>query len=66
MVSAIKTLTSDVETLKQQLEFQLASMSAGLDTQKKKLDEKGHDMREVRIIPRDAPSKRSSVYVVFP
>jgi len=37
---AIKTLSSDVETLKQQLEFQLAAMSTGITTTKKSLDDK--------------------------
>ena len=37
---AIKSLSGDVETLKQQLEFQLASMSTGIATTKKTIDEK--------------------------
>uniref|UniRef100_A0A7S3AMB7 L-type lectin-like domain-containing protein n=1 Tax=Haptolina ericina TaxID=156174 RepID=A0A7S3AMB7_9EUKA len=43
----IKTLHNDMELLKQSLEFTLASMSSGLETQKEKLDDKSHDMREV-------------------
>jgi len=37
---AIKTLSGDVETLKQQLEFQLASITTGITTTKKSLDDK--------------------------
>ena len=38
---AIKSLSGDVETLKQQLEFQLASMNAGIASNKRNLDDKG-------------------------
>ena len=37
---AIKTLSSDVEQLKQQLEFQLSSMSTGISATRKSLDDK--------------------------
>jgi len=37
---AIKSLSGDVETLKQSLEFQLAAMAAGIVTTRKSLDDK--------------------------
>jgi len=43
---AIKSLTGDVETLKQQLEFQLASLSTGITTTKKSLDDKASGMQQ--------------------
>ena len=44
---AIKTLTSDVETLKQQLEFQMAAISNGIQTTKKNLDDKSDALNTV-------------------
>jgi len=44
---AIKTLTGDVEALKQQLEFHLASISTGVTTTKKNLDAKSDSMNAV-------------------
>jgi hypothetical protein len=44
---AIKTLSADVETLKQQLEFQLASMDAGITTTRKSLDDKAQAISQV-------------------
>ena len=44
---AIKGLTSDVETLKQQLEFQLASMHTGIATTRKSLDDKSEALGAV-------------------
>jgi len=41
---AIKTLTSDVDELKQQLEFQLSAMSTGISATKKNLDSKSDAM----------------------
>lgn len=45
--SAIKILSQDVEVLKQQLEFQLASMNAGLTSTKQRLDVKNEEMRSI-------------------
>jgi len=44
---AIKTLSGDVETLKQALEFQLASIGNGVVTTKKSLDAKSDSMNAV-------------------
>jgi len=44
---AIKTLSSDVETLKQQLEFQLASLHTGITTTKANLDTKSQGLEKV-------------------
>ena len=41
---AIKSLTSDVEVLKQQLEFQLAAMSTGISATRKTLDDKSQSI----------------------
>ena len=46
--TAIKSLTADVETLKQQLEFQLASIANGLSTTKKTLDDKSDAMGNMK------------------
>ncbi|KAL1510486.1 hypothetical protein AB1Y20_006791 [Prymnesium parvum] len=45
--SAIKLLSQDVEALKQQLEFQLASMNAGLSSTKQRLDSKGEEIKSI-------------------
>jgi len=45
---AIKTLNADVEALKQQLEFQLASISTGITTTKKSLDDKSEGMSGIK------------------
>lgn len=44
---AIKVLSADVETLKQQLEFQMASMSTGIATTKRALDDKSEALNSV-------------------
>lgn len=44
---AIKVLSADVETLKQQLEFQMASMSTGIATTKRSLDDKSEALNSV-------------------
>jgi len=44
---AIKTLSSDVEALKQQLEFQIAAINNGLTTTRQNIDNKAHNMERV-------------------
>merc|ERR1719440_1067833 len=58
---AIKGLTSDVETLKQQLEFQLASMETGITTTKKSLDDKSSGLMAVGDTVRATEELQKSV-----
>jgi len=58
---AIKTLTSDVETLKQQLEFQLSSIATGVTTTKRNLDAKSDTMNAVSEKIRQAEEIHTSV-----
>jgi hypothetical protein len=44
---AIKLLSGDVETLKQQLEFQISAMSTGIHTTKRSLDDKSAQLGQV-------------------
>ena len=46
--AAIKGLTSDVNKLKQSMEFQLASLTDGLMVTKSNVDDKSADLREVQ------------------
>ena len=45
--AAIKSLTSDVNKLKQSMEFQLASLTDGLASTKSNVDDKSDDLRAV-------------------
>jgi len=46
--SAIKTLTADMDKVKQSLEFQLAAMSTGISVARTNLDKKSDEFREVQ------------------
>ena len=58
---AIKVLTADVETLKQQLEFQLSSIATGVSTTKKNLDDKAEQMGAVSIQMKAADSMHQTI-----
>ena len=57
----VEKLRADVETLKQQLEFQLAAMSVGISTTRKSLDDKSQAITQVSESMKSAEELKQSV-----
>jgi len=59
--AAIKSLNADMDQLKQMLEFEMASVVAGLSVARKSIDQKDEDLREVNKKLKDSESMQDKL-----